>query len=1004
MFPRAQPVDDAVANTREAAAANDSEVITAHRRPPDPILTPAANKLATTSGSPQEQALTEDDIVRDSWVSVASTAASRNSAAPSIFSVRASTASAATRYSARLSSIESPILATGPLFQDHPKTDGPRYCCTFCGATFDTKTEWKLHELDFHDRPERYVCPNCPAAFARVGLLAEHRNAAHGFETPARAADSILYATIRSAWGCGFCAAFITSRTDFLEHVGAHYDEGKTKSEWQHTRVIEGLLRQPKLEAAWMALVNNEEDARGAKLRFFWDPATTGRSIDESEPRSLQDILEFFSTGTRKPEEVAAAAYSSAQVRLEGNVGGLVRRLFRRHSQAQLPTSTSSAWALQATSAGGDDEPISPTSPLPPPFRPAENLQHASASISEPSSSHPASHAHSWDEAQRADDPMPQTVELVGPNVASSPSTTFASQPRNLEGSTVPRPLKPTTIRRIDSSRSLVLNQPTRVRNNEVSRPGTPLSLRNLQVPPISGHCSVTARDHNSIQPVSEMSGRSFGSNETGNCSAIAKTRSQTSVRPHASSSTLSTRTGDSSQAFDDSICENMSDDSLSEPDTWLEFDGIAAASDNWKWSFQRAIDQGMGRLWARYNRDWDALVRQCTGGRQNDASRLHEWSDRASEGSSSRQAPGKGLRPNGRSFAKDGEDDDEDEGYRPGSSLSKRGTGSTKRFACPFRKHDPQTYNIVDYEVCAIRSWSTISRLKEHLYRRHYKIHCARCKQTFNDARELSNHELSLTSCEIVDTAHPGDITSYQEKQLKSRKHTARRQSDTEKWADIYRLLFPSEESVPSPYPEPAEDIVPGLSESHGSLGFQHFLLTEMPRLFTRTAEEHAGRQLQSHEALPMAAIPKIIEESLQKAFRTWEARGSEVPHGEASIASMNLLPEVVPTTLSYTLNEPSTGFQTSMLSAGMNHGFSHQSLGSSSAAFTPDLGHTAHADDSGFVDANFYASEPPVDFNTLAPTTNGGWEAGLGLTGTNTFESHMVMGHNFRGFRNGY
>lgn len=50
-----------------------------------------------------------------------------------------------------------------------------------------------------------------------------------------------------------------------------------------------------------------------------------------------------------------------------------------------------------------------------------------------------------------------------------------------------------------------------------------------------------------------------------------------------------------------------------------------------------------------------------------------------------------------------------------------------------------------------------------------------------------------------MLDISPPSDITSYQEKQLKSRKHTTRRQTDEEKWRDIYRLLFPNQE-IPSP------------------------------------------------------------------------------------------------------------------------------------------------------------------------------------------------------------
>lgn len=57
----------------------------------------------------------------------------------------------------------------------------------------------------------------------------------------------------------------------------------------------------------------------------------------------------------------------------------------------------------------------------------------------------------------------------------------------------------------------------------------------------------------------------------------------------------------------------------------------------------------------------------------------------------------------------------------------------------------------------------------------------------------------MSVLGCEVIDTIPPGDITTYQEKQLKSRKHTTRRQTDEEKWRDIYGLLFPNEK-MPSP------------------------------------------------------------------------------------------------------------------------------------------------------------------------------------------------------------
>ncbi|GAB1317821.1 hypothetical protein MFIFM68171_08031 [Madurella fahalii] len=326
----------------------------------------------------QGEAVREDPVVRDSWLSFASTAASRDSVAPSIFSIRASTASASTRYSLRQSSIESPISATSPLYEEHRKdsiSHGCRYCCTVCDESFDSKTEWKRHELEAHDQRECYVCTSCSAVFTRAFLLAEHCERDHGLKPAIDMTEAAQYSTIRSAWGCGFCVAFIPSRDDYMEHVGRHYDEGKEKAEWQHTRVIEGLLRQPKVKTAWAALIAREEHARGAKLRFLWDASTTGRSIDIEGRRSLQDVLEFFATGTTEPHEAAEMAYKSAQVRLERNVSDLVNRVYLRASETKpdrsSPTPDETISESPPTFPGAVYDVVPPLSRLPAPLRPA---------------------------------------------------------------------------------------------------------------------------------------------------------------------------------------------------------------------------------------------------------------------------------------------------------------------------------------------------------------------------------------------------------------------------------------------------------------------------------------------------------------------------------------------------------------------------------------------------------------------------------------------------------
>ncbi len=62
----------------------------------------------------------------------------------------------------------------------------------------------------------------------------------------------------------------------------------------------------------------------------------------------------------------------------------------------------------------------------------------------------------------------------------------------------------------------------------------------------------------------------------------------------------------------------------------------------------------------------------------------------------------------------------------------------------------------------------------------------------------------MSPVGCEVLSQYSPCDMTPYQHKQLRMKKLTARRQTDEEKWTDIYQLLFPNE-----PVPSPCKSVV---------------------------------------------------------------------------------------------------------------------------------------------------------------------------------------------------
>jgi hypothetical protein len=62
-----------------------------------------------------------------------------------------------------------------------------------------------------------------------------------------------------------------------------------------------------------------------------------------------------------------------------------------------------------------------------------------------------------------------------------------------------------------------------------------------------------------------------------------------------------------------------------------------------------------------------------------------------------------------------------------------------------------------------------------------------------------LAAHLRADDRCEKRDELQEG-VTDSQEKQLRARKKTGEDRSETEKWAESYRVLFPDDVDVPNP------------------------------------------------------------------------------------------------------------------------------------------------------------------------------------------------------------
>jgi hypothetical protein len=123
-----------------------------------------------------------------------------------------------------------------------------------------------------------------------------------------------------------------------------------------------------------------------------------------------------------------------------------------------------------------------------------------------------------------------------------------------------------------------------------------------------------------------------------------------------------------------------------------------------------------MKHIWTCYNADWEALINTCVGEQTGTHNQGGDFASRgAAQGSAaSYYTTNRGLMPNARRhFPDEKEEDDDVEGHRSPSSQSKHSSSAPKRYACPFRKHDPVSYNIHDHDICALRSWESVSRMK---------------------------------------------------------------------------------------------------------------------------------------------------------------------------------------------------------------------------------------------------------------------------------------------------
>ncbi|KAF4343380.1 hypothetical protein FBEOM_2678 [Fusarium beomiforme] len=148
----------------------------------------------------------------------------------------------------------------------------------------------------------------------------------------------------------------------------------------------------------------------------------------------------------------------------------------------------------------------------------------------------------------------------------------------------------------------------------------------------------------------------------------------------------------------------------------------------------------------------------------------------------------------------------DEAEGKSVGKKRPKT-SPTPPRFACPFYKHDPERYETS--RSCCGPGWESVHRVKEHIFRSHMlpEHECQRCFLSFKTELALSRHMRAPVPCEVQSrsTQEKEGISATQLKALRVRAKKCdkadTKEVEEERWNTAYKIIFPDEGKVPSPY-----------------------------------------------------------------------------------------------------------------------------------------------------------------------------------------------------------
>ncbi|KAH0423023.1 hypothetical protein CcaCcLH18_12448 [Colletotrichum camelliae] len=243
------------------------------------------------------------------------------------------------------------------------------------------------------------------------------------------------------------------------------------------------------------------------------------------------------------------------------------------------------------------------------------------------------------------------------------------------------------------------------------------------------------------------------------------------------------------------------------------------------------------------------------------------------------------------------GDEDYQESGDQPGDDdphgkRCKIDGMETSKIACPFLKHDYNTF--IHRRTCAGPGFDGMHRMKEHLKRKHFREHgCQRFGSYFQSNRMLQEHLRAPVPCPLTEVQQePGFITQLQWDDI-NHKRQGNRTNVSERWKETYLILFPdtAKASIPSPYYEPSE-FPNSPPNSCKRPQYDAFLRKHLPaRVLLRLEAEFQSISDQVKQRLP-SIVEQELTEALKVCMRGGDLREPATPAPAIASTSSLALP----------------------------------------------------------------------------------------------------------------